>query len=176
VEKGKLNGKIIVIVALLSFFCVFLGQFIYNKYYLLNPLEKQLQSLPQVQQVIIEKTEESVVKVSLTKVSNLASSYQKIEKIVKKKIGKKAKIEIRGQPNDNLKEIERQMSFSLQEAALLGNYAHMDKKLQEIAQKNKLSKWKVYLDQENIYIQLFDGNNYLYEVVPRRGEKNVERS
>lgn len=175
-EKSKLNVKLIVGVVIASLLLVVVGQFAYYKLYLNAPLAEELKKVPGISKVKIEDNNgQSTVEITLKKIDNLQNSYVEINKIVTEKAGKNMQINIQDKTNNFLENVYRQMNFSIQEAIVQGNFADMYIRLGEIAKENKIKDWNLYIDKDNIYLQIMDKDDYLYRVVPRGSEKiNVE--
>lgn len=173
---NKIEFKIVVLVVLVSCLLVFTGQFLYQKVYINSPLTQELKKLPEVTNLQIEENNHRAhIEITLSKVKNLEKSYLEINKIVEKREGKQAKIEVIDNPSPLLEDIYRKMNFSIQEGIVTGNFADMYIKLENFAQENGLKDWSVSIDQNNIYLQMQEKEHYLYKVIPRVGsEKNVE--
>lgn len=173
---NKIEFKIVVLVVVVSCLVIFTGQFLYQRLYVNNPLTKELKQLPEVTNLEIEENNHNAhITITLGKVKNLEKSYLEINKVVEKREGRLAKLEIIDNPNSLLEDIYREMNFSIQEGIVTGNFAEMYLKLESFAQERGLKEWSVSMDQNNIYLQMQEKDHYLYRVIPRAGsEKNVE--
>lgn len=172
-EKNKINISLVIGIVIASFIMIIGAQFLYTRYYVNAPLIHSLNKVHAVNSAsLVEEKNKIIVQVNLGAVGNLPQSYQTISQLVKEKMGPDTEIRIISKPNSRLEEIKDKMDFSLQEAGSIGNYAQMYTRVEEIAKDNGLEDWNLYLDQDNIYLHLGDKNYYIYEVVPRRSEKN----
>ncbi|MDI3309993.1 MAG: hypothetical protein QJR05_00960 [Thermoanaerobacterium sp.] len=109
--------------------------------------------------------------IKLKKVDNLMTAYKDIEKIVEK-YPVKVDIKIVDNPNDKLNNLFYEDQFAIYQAIQNGDYIDMSK----IIDKNgieKGAKTNVYIDGSNIYLSIYDGQNYLYKIIPRNTKGDV---
>lgn len=173
----KLDIRIIVAVVAVSFLIVTMGQFLYQKFYINTPLTEELRQVQGVNDVKIEEINgKKNIAISLGRIDNLQNSYLMMGEIVKKKEGNTGKLVILDNPSSYMEDVYREMNFSIQDAIVNGSFADMYDDLEKVAKEKNLRDWTIYIDQDNIYLQIQDQDNYLYRVIPRiaGSERNVE--
>ncbi|AFK85696.1 MULTISPECIES: hypothetical protein [Thermoanaerobacterium] len=109
--------------------------------------------------------------VKLKKVDNLMSAYKDIEKIVEK-YPAKIDIKIVDNPNEKLDNLFYEDQFAIYQAIQNGDYIEMS----NIIDKNSIekgAKTNLYIDENNIYLSIYDGQNYLYKIIPRNTKGDV---
>lgn len=161
------------ILALIFSLGIFLGGYnLYIKWGLEKPLIKDLSSLSSVQGVSIEKNDQKYeLKVKLKKVSNIQEQYKEIEKQVKSGLGNKEyELEIVDRRNDALELLFNQLQPTIYEAVANNRYLWLDEEVARRTAEKKMS-YVIFIDEQNLYLQLMDGNAYLYEVINRAPEK-----
>ncbi len=158
------------IVGLLVFFG---GQFIYNKYNYVNPLKNVIENKDYVQQYNIEKEDQNLnITVQFKDTAenlDFIEMYQDLSLNIENVLPKKQfAIEIKDNPDQDLKQIWRKSQFAVEEAIMCGNFTEMAAQIEKLAAENKIQA-DVYVDHNSIYVQFKknDGHN-LFKVVNRQ--------
>ncbi|OAT86691.1 hypothetical protein [Desulfotomaculum copahuensis] len=159
----------VVLLAMLAGLGVFLGaQWLYNKYSYQEPLAGVLKQNPAVASFAVHRREPVLrVAVRLKPVNNLMDTYQGLQKSIRGVLGdKEFKLEIEDDRDSQLNEAYYYSQFAVYEAVARGNYREMADYIAAHAAKVGASA-RIFLDQDNIYLQMSHGRHYLYQVIPR---------
>lgn len=161
-------------IVLLSFVCglglAFGGQMIYKKYIYQQPLNKVLADNKLVEEFTVDNnSNQSVVKVKLSKdANNLMTSYQEINGLTAKVMGKTPYVlEIVNNSDKDLEEVFFESHYVIYQAQSMGNFPEVARQVEESSAKYGVDG-KVYIDQDNIYIQLSKADgHYMNRIIPR---------
>ncbi|ABO50445.1 conserved hypothetical protein [Desulforamulus reducens MI-1] len=150
---------------------VFAGQWAYKEYSYQQPLSKVLAENELVEDFTIkEGTSKSLVKVELSKdTSNLMVAYQEINQLINEVMGQKHyQIKFMSKSDNALNQAFYESHHIIYQAQVMGNYPEAAQKVEEAARKQG-AEGKVFVDENNIYIQFSktDGH-YLYQIIPRQ--------
>ncbi|MDS1029049.1 hypothetical protein RDV78_00850 [Bacillota bacterium LX-D] len=154
--------------------CLFLilllaGHEVYERYYVQHSLVDKINSIAGVQKVVVIKSKENLtLNITLGTVDDLNSTYQQIKNsiVLPKKI--KTEIKLKDKRNNRLSNIWNESKFIIYEALEKGNFTKMKSDLKIMMGSSGLDKWEVSIDNNNIYVGMYDGSNYLYEIIPRK--------
>lgn len=182
-RDGKMHWQDIkvhvVVISLVIGLAAFLSvQWLYNSLNFQQPLEKKLDNSKFIESYRIERSSnEYKIIISCRETDNLMQTYQEMYGEVAKTMNEHPfVIELVDQRNDRLVDVFNQGQFAIQEAMFRGNFREMADSLNQYARSGVVES-SVYIDEENIYWQMRDGNNYLYEVTSRKvfDETGLER-
>lgn len=152
------------------------GQIVYKEFIFQQPLNKVLADNKMVEEYVIENNaNQSVIKIKLSnEASNLMTAYQEINGLTSKVMGTTPYVlEIVSKPDKVLDNAFYDSHHVIYQAQVSGNFPEVAKKVEEASIKYGVDG-KVYIDQDNIYIQLKNTNgHYLNKVVPRQ---NIDQS
>ncbi|MEW6424955.1 MAG: hypothetical protein AB1523_09475 [Bacillota bacterium] len=160
----------IILLALVIGLGLFFGfRWLYNRFSLEEPLADALQASRAVQSFEIEKGRPVTrIVIRLAPTGNLKETYHNLYRQIQAVLGKQQfEIKLLDQRNDKLALVFYYSQFAIYEAIKRGNYREMIKFIEDEAAKAGATA-TVFLDQENIYVQLQDNGHYLYEIIPRR--------
>lgn len=174
-EKGEeklawwhLRWGRVVFYALLVFFLLSGGNYLYKTYYLGLSLTRDLVKIPGVEKATLDQTKEGLtVVVDLGEVSCLQETYQEVASAVQARFPS-AKISLKDKRNPELVKLCREIQFAVEEAIACGNFRMLPALLTEKAEAAHLKNYGMTIDSENIYLQLHDQKGYLYAVFPRQ--------
>ncbi|MEW6065339.1 hypothetical protein P378_09820 [Desulforamulus profundi] len=162
-------------VIFLAFVCglalAFGGQWAYQEYNFQKPLNKVLAENKLVEDFKVEENStKSVVKVKLSKDTvNLMDAYQEINQLTGQVMGKTPyQLEFVSETDPSLDQAFYESHHVIYQSQVAGNFPEVALKVQEAARKQG-AEGKVFVDQNNIYIQITkpDGH-YLHQVIPRQ--------
>lgn len=160
----------VIILSLLVGLGAFFGaRWLYNKFSVEEPLTKVLAANKAVQSYTIER-ERPVTRVilHLAPTANLKETYQELQGEIRGVLGRQRfEIKLVDNRDKKLARVYYYGQFAIYEAIKRGNYREMITYLEEQAGKEGATA-AVFLDQENIYVQIQDQDHYLYEIIPRR--------
>lgn len=144
-------------------------KYVNERFNIEKPLFKMYSETKLVLKPSIDKEgDTTTITLTLKKTDNLYSAYQDIKSDTEKVLGdKKFQIKILDKRSPELEEAYRDSQFVVYEALAKGNYTSIPAEVARYAAA-KGAKAKVYIDGENIYVSLYKGDNYLYEIISRR--------
>lgn len=150
---------------------IYAGQALWQKHFVSQPLDKALKAISEVQKAELEEggklNEPLVVHVTLDNVNNLQDTYKAINDKIQEAYGNKAyKLEIKDSRSPELEQLFNDINYYVQEAIVDGNFPLLAEKSGEMAKKLGI-ECKIFVDSENIYVQLSGKSASLYDVVPR---------
>lgn len=143
-------------------------QFIYQKYNVEQPLFKLYSQTKLVQGVKLEQNENKVkVILDVKKTDNLQQAYRELKGYTGQIMdGAEFTVELKDNRTKTLEDTYYQSQFVIYEALAKGDFTKMADVIQRNAEKAG-AEARVFIDNDNIYIALFKGKNYLYEIIPR---------
>jgi len=165
------RNRIIVasLTALLVFLALWEGNIWIQERTVMQPLERSLKSLSGVTDVTCQESSSQVtVSVRLASVPDLFSTYSDIEKTVKRFLGKKSfVIQLQDHRTPALEEAYYNIHFDVQEAIATGGFARMADAVSKKVKAMGLDRYRIFVGPMSVYVQLHQGGDYLYEIVPR---------
>lgn len=134
-----------------------------------RPLVGALTARPGVENVeLLRRDHGTVVRVRLARIDNLQREYEAIERAAHGVRGLGPfRIELVDRRDAVLEAAYYRFHFALQEANATGRFVQMAEQLQSAAREAGIEEPRVYVSAERIYVSLYHGDRYLYEVVPR---------
>jgi len=159
----------VVAISMLVALASFLGvQWLYASFNFQQPLKKELASNQQITNYQIkEDADVYTIVVTLGETKDLKQTYSLIYERVQDILGKRPFIiELVDRRNNRLNEIYNQGQFAIHEAMVNGNFKDMSNSMGQYARENGVES-KVFIDSDNIYWQMQDGEYFLYAVIPR---------
>lgn len=143
------------------------GQRLYQKYYVERPLTQHIQAVTGVQEVHFEgKQGNRRLVVRLGVVPDFQQTYTELLNVTRSNLNnKQVELVIMDRRSAALTSIWRDAQFAIYEAMINGNLSQMKEAVYQEAQQAG-STCVLYLDKQNIYVQLQQGECYLYEAVP----------
>ncbi|SNX53887.1 hypothetical protein [Thermoanaerobacterium sp. RBIITD] len=164
----------IVIVTVAVMLGLLIGGFnLYQNRILPGKIAKDISTVKYVKSTTIDIGDNGyVANIKLARTNNIMETYRSIEKKINK-YPVKIEIKIFDNSNAKLNNIYYEDQFAIYQAIQNGDYIKMN----EIVNKNgnnQSVKSHIYIDENNIYLIIEDGPNYLYKIIPRsltKGEK-----
>ncbi|QGT99643.1 hypothetical protein SYNTR_1050 [Candidatus Syntrophocurvum alkaliphilum] len=159
-----------IIIALISLVVVlgllFGGYNLYNTIGVHNPVKGELSEIPEIQDVKIEKVDrKDVFKIQLGKTTNLKKVYTDTTKVLNSKYDpENYELIILDNSNNELEKAYDNLHLAIYEAIANNQFLWLDKQLEE---KQKNYDYKLFVDEENLYLQLEQENYYIYKVLDR---------
>jgi hypothetical protein len=165
---GILKGCIALI---LTVACLFAIQAVWQTYAVDSPLDKTLKEIDSVVAVTLEdrkKTNEgTMIYVTLGNVDNLQKTYEEITAKTEQTLkGSKYTLKIQDNRSQELDQAYYNIHYYVQKSMVDGDFPQLEAKIQEKAHRIEATA-KLYVDKENIYLQLSKNNQFLYTVVAR---------
>ncbi|HHT48382.1 MAG TPA: hypothetical protein GXZ98_03700 [Firmicutes bacterium] len=165
---------VIAIVFFITTGLLFGGGFLYEKIFRRNPLQKWVRTNPAVIDFQLQEQREGLsleLKLDPDQVENLQTLLEPFLREVLARKGKAVtEVRIVNEPSPALRDIYYQLSFALEEAKATGEYNTLYQVLQGLQAKTGEADFRVYLGTDFLYVQLRQGKDSLYAVLPRKAE------
>ncbi|MGI5920267.1 MAG: hypothetical protein ACOX6I_00770 [Syntrophomonadaceae bacterium] len=173
-EKGEF--KIFrAIAALVVVSALFFGSYwLYNQFGVEKPLADQINGITGVKKAVIDnQNHQLIIEVELGDVDNLQSTYAGLQKVIDKELkDKDYQLNIQDKRNPKLEKAYDNVQLIVYEALANNRYLWLQ---EEMTPRLKNIDHKIFVDQHNLYVQMKDGDNYLYEVISRgQAESNIK--
>jgi len=148
------------------------GYSLYNRYLVEKPVQEEMSRVPGVQEVEINRENHKVtVTVTLEDMEDFAPSYRDVDKLAKERFGEgNYSLEIKDTRNQELEEVYRGLQLYLYQGIANNSFLWLNQEINKVAREHQL-KYKLSVDEDNLYLQLHKQGHYLYEVI-KRGEDN----
>ncbi|MBT1279089.1 hypothetical protein VTU32_07500 [Thermoanaerobacter sp. CM-CNRG TB177] len=167
--KG-IKWQIVLVTFVVVFGFLFASFQLYQNKILPDKISKDVSTVKFVKMVTISTDSNGyIMKVRLGEVENLMETYKEIENKVNK-YPVKINILLIDNPNEKLNNVYYNSQFSIYEGIQKGDYMKMYDTIREVSSKNGVKAF-VYIDKQNIYLNLRDGSHYLYKIIPREAYK-----
>jgi hypothetical protein len=169
-NRGK-NAWLSGVIALAATLLILFGsQTIWHTFAVAKPLDKAFEGIDGVQSVAWDKAKDDktvTLQVSLAHATNLQTTYTTVQDRAKSVLGKSAfQIAIHDNRTLELEQFYHELHFHIQEAIVTGRFGDMADRIKEKAQTTGVDA-QVYVDAQNVYLQLTKGESNLYNVIPR---------
>ena len=152
-----------------------LGQLLYHFQTVDRPLKAFLAGNPEVKSFNVQNgVDGTVIEVKLGPVSDLRSTYTELEKGLEKVSKAPAKIVVTDDRDALLEQAYYKMHFAIQESLQRGTFTAAEDAVAREAAAAQLKTARLYVDSDRVYLQLADGDHYLYEVFGRLGDKAAQ--
>lgn len=115
---------------------------------------------------IKKSAEENIITVKAGKVDDFSKMYESIQQVIKSRY-KKYDIKVVDNRDDYLNKIFYRIHFAIYEAAANNDFVYMKSVIDKNLANIDLDSYKVFIDDNNVYVQLIKGDKYLYEIIPR---------
>ncbi len=172
-SKGN-DFKILMFIAVLVItFSLGLGSYyLYSRYNIEKPLLTQIDSLASVEESQLEKQDEIyLLKITLGKVENLQKEYEQIDDMAREKLGaNNYQIVLIKQNNTILDQVYYDIQPVIYEALANNQYVWMKDEIGKFARQEQI-KYKMFVDDNRVYLQFSDGDDYQYYIVDRNSSK-----
>lgn len=158
----------VTLVALITLGVLSLAYFSYETLGIRRPLVAAISNDPDVLSAeISQENGKTVIAVRLRQVHDLSETYKRIESTAEKYVSRDClEIKVIDHRNEALEEIYMKVHYYLEEAAARGDYGSMIDSARPILDSSGLTGWHVMVDNGDIFVQLYAGPNYLYQVIP----------
>ncbi|MFW5981515.1 MAG: hypothetical protein ACOCRU_02950 [bacterium] len=165
--KGfKLNIIAIVIVLTLAVF--FAGRYYYQVYNLERPLKDEVLAIEAVNDIsLIERQGKIDFLVELNPGKDFYQTYQEIDLIMKEKLANnRGNILFENDNNEEFEEIYYLLQYALYEGVNNRNFVVMEERISDITLENDIENYKLWVDEEAVYLQLNDEHSSYYKRIP----------
>lgn len=108
----------------------------------------------------------------MNKVDNIQDNYGDINQALKARLnGKNYQLEISDQRSQDLQELFNSLQPALYEALADNRFIWLNEQLAEKTAAKGMNH-AMYIDKEQLYLQIWDGQHYLYEVIERNSNSS----
>lgn len=154
---------------------LYIGQGIWQNYAVDLPLDKTLNGIAGVGKVSWESgsniSDAVNIYVTLDNTANLQKTYEEINKTIKQALKNKSySLEIEDDRSPELEDTYYEIHYYIQKSIVDGNFPLLEEKVEEKAAAAGASA-KLYVDEQNIYLQLTKNDSSLYSVVARHSDR-----
>lgn len=162
----NLNWKLLVAGFAATLIVLFVGHYLWQRTAVERPLIQVL-----LQDEAVKSAEfyadgkNSSVQVELTAVEYLGNTARRVSGIINKMQPSVGIINYVDNSNPYLEDLYAGLHFAVYEASIKGNFIDLNSSFTSTVQEAELSSSRLEVDQQAIYIQLHQGDAYLYRVV-----------
>lgn len=154
---------------------LYIGQGIWQSYAVDLPLDKMLNGIAGVEKVAWEKgsniSDAVNIYVKLNNTDNLQKTYEKINKTIRQTLkNRRYTLEIEDDRSPELENTFYGIHYYIQKSIVDGDFPLLEEKVQEKAAAAGAAA-KLYVDEQNIYLQLTKSDSSLYAVVARHTDR-----
>jgi hypothetical protein len=167
-KKGDFNivtaAAVLVIVLLISFSSYYL----YKRFGVDAPLEKKVNALEGVESSKATSFNKGYeIEIKMEKVGNLQEAYNSIDRAVKDSLPQKEyALHLADKPDQSLQDFMQHMQPAIFESLAANRFIWLDEELCRRTQEAGL-QYKLFVDQEHLYLQVEDGDYYVYQIIDR---------
>lgn len=155
---------------------VFLGvalgvqRFVYGQR-VVEPLERAFAAIPGVTEVaLVPRRGETDIILHVEPGAELPRVYREAEAAAKSRLGDGVgRILLADRRTEVLVDAFYRMHLALQEGAATGRFTEMAAQLEALAAELPLTDYRVYVDDQWVYVLLVSNDHFLYEMVARPG-------
>jgi len=149
---------------------------VYVKSRVVDPLARVAEEVRGVKGVRVEERSglKDVV-VALGPDAYLEEAYGEVERTARSVLGRSfGRIRLEDRRSPRLEEAFYSVHFFVHEGISTGRFAEMASRFDERLSELGIARRRVFVADRHVFVQLYDGEHYLYEVVPRVSEGGFE--
>ncbi len=155
--------------------CLYIVQAVWQSYAIDLPIDTALNDIDGVLSVNLADghkiSDSTTIYVTLDNTANLQKTYKEINTKIEQTLkGSKYTLEIKDNRSPELEQIYYDVHYYIQKAIVDGDFPLLEAKIREKADSAGAAA-KVYVDEQNIYLQLAKTDCILYSVVARQSER-----
>ncbi len=171
-EYRGIKVNYVIIIVIIALIIYFTGNFIINRYNIEKPLLSEIVDIEGIKNCQLEESN-GITKLIIT-LNNSADLYQIYHEVNNKateKLGNdKYTIKINNKENKNLQNVYFKAHYAIFEGIATKKFTAMNENIENIAQENNLMDYKLWIDNQNIYLKLADRETVLYRIISRTGD------
>lgn len=173
-EKGNLKIVTVIIVLGISLGLLLGMQKYYNNNFVEEPVKQKLEQLSFVESVDASKKNGIYdYKVQIRQAGNVQYEYEKVDEVIADNLkGKEYQFTMLDHRSSKLQKDLENLELNIYEAMAKNNYLWLDQTFRQTSAANGFS-YKLYIDDQRLYIQLKDQDAFLYEIIERSIPQNV---
>jgi len=172
---NRINFKLVILIIVIALVTFFGGNYLFNHYNVSQPLINELIEMEEIKEVeLLTNSGKTDIEIKPdNNIDNFYVFYDRINKIADNHLeDSKGQINILNNSNQHLEKIYHDIHFALYEGISSSEFTVMKDNIDEIINNKQLSEYNLWVDNEKVYLQLVDANNYLYKIVPRYVSSN----
>ena len=173
-KKIEFRVLISILALLLSLGALLAAFYYYKELGIKRPIADEIKSVELVRSVKIdEKGQKYEIEVSLNKVGDIQEAYREIaEKVEASLEPGDYQLFVKDQRNTGLQNKFKALQPAVYEALANNRFIWLDEEIGRQLQNTNL-KHKLFIDEKHLYLQIIDGNSYLYEIINRAQNVSV---
>jgi len=167
-KNNQLKVVTVLIVLGVSLGLLLFLQKTYTNNFVERPVQLALQTIKSVEKVQVSKIDGIYqFKVQIKKAGNIMYDYNKVDAVIQHNIkGKEYQVQLLDKPNEKLQQELEYLELRIYEAMAKNNYIWLDEIFRQTSQQDHFA-YKLYIDDKRLYIQLVDGDHFIYEIIER---------
>lgn len=167
-KKADFNVVTAVAALVIVLIISFSSYYLYKRFGVDAPLEKKIEALEVVENSKATRLKDGYeIDINMKQVANLQEAYNSIDRAVKESLpGKKYSLHLTDKPNQPLQDFMQHMQPAIFESLASNRFIWLDQELLSRTREAGL-QYKLFVDQEHLYLQVEDGENYIYQVIDR---------
>ena len=171
----NLKWSVVVITCIL---CVSLFWGVYylrQKQFVEEPLTQALQGLEEVEEVTLTPKGGNIeIRLEVKKLADLASFYAKVEKTIAELYKGEYTLIIEDYPDETINLAFQKIHLALYEAMAMGNYVAMGNYIDQVQSQHGLEEYRVRVTDDYVYLEMENGDAFLYRRFLKETEKGEE--
>lgn len=169
-KKMGFKFQVAVAALILSLTLIFGAYELNNRLGLEKPIKTKIASIAGVEQVNLNKKNGLYeIGVKLKPVDNLPRKYQEISDVINTKLNSSEyQLKIVDRRNTKLQSAYDEIQLAIYQALDNNQYLWLEDQMQKETGRRGLSG-QVFIDEERLYVEMRDGDHFLYEVITRPG-------
>jgi len=150
------------------------GQKIYHARMIEKPVVTKLLALNYIDEAVLINTKGmNTIKVHIKQPGNLKQEYNEIDQVMAGKFAKwNYEIDISDQREPFLQNQFDKLELALYEAIAQNQYLELEQRFTEAAGKENFN-YQLQIDQQRLYVQIRQGDKFLYEIIDRHNPDSI---
>ncbi len=172
-KKNEFKVLLFITAFVITFSLGFGAYYLYSRYNIEKPLLTQIDKISSVEESWMEKQDNIyTIRITLGRVENLQEKYKQLDEMVREKLGEgQYQIVIDTEDNTILDQVYYDIQPIVYEALANNQYVWMRDEIGRIATQEQL-EYKMFIDDNHVYLQFSDGDDYQYYIIDRNGIKH----
>ena len=171
-KKNEFKIVLFIIAFVITFSLGLGAYYLYSRYNVEKPLLAQIDGLSSVEESVMDKQDNIyTISVTLGRVENVQEIYKQLDEVARQKLGKRQyQIIINTQNNTIMDRVHYDIQPIVYEALANNQYVWMKDEIGKFARQEQI-KYKMFVDDNRVYLQFSDGDDYQYYIVDRNSSK-----
>lgn len=167
---GGLRVRNVLLSGAVTLVLLFLATSVFHITFVESSLRRTVMAVPGVTAVAAApQGAETVVTVKLGPVANLGDTYKQLESAINQALGGRPySVVLQDNPDQTLSNAYYNVHFAVEEAAVQGDFVSMLAQVDKVMHEAHGISYRIYVEPEQILVQMQDSGHYLYRVVPRQ--------